>query len=221
MRRIFLLLLLFTFIFTACQKEFTLTQGIAPTLPGGGSSTPGGSCNSYYSTTPGTNWTYIDNQGENTITILNQDSTINGKTFKKFKSSAYSNGFVREDNGNVYQFANTGTSGNIMMNILRANAAIGEKWRDTSILNGVTEIFEYQILEKNVSLTVNNLNFTNVIHSNFKVFMDSPPFFNNELIQTTDAWFGKCIGPLQSKSVTSFMGTSDTLITKIKSYVIM
>ena len=219
MKKAFLPLVLLTFIVIGCQKEFLPPNG---ETTGGGSSGTGTSCDTYFPTSLGSIWIYANSTGpDNTITVTGPDSVINGNTFHKINSSLSGEAFIRDDNGNIYQYADLGGIGKVMMNVLRVNAAIGAPWRDTSIINGTTEIFEYQILEKNVSIQVSNATFSNAIHSQYKVIWDYPPYFNNQVVQVTQAWFGKCVGPLQTKTVSTFMGANtDTLTTSIKSYQI-
>lgn len=218
MKRTFLPIILLILISIGCQKEFSLTDG---TTGGQDTTGTGGTmCTTYFPTTQGTFWTYSNtNTADNTLTVVAPDTMINGKAFKRVISNRTQDAFISDDNGYIYQYADLGAYGRVMMNLLRVNAAIGETWKDSSIVNGVTEIFEYEMLEKNITMQISNGSFSNVIHSQFKVMLDSSPYFNNEVVQITNIWFGKCIGPLQIKTVTISMGvTSDTLTSQLKSY---
>ncbi len=211
----YLLSVLCTFLLFSCQKEFTITDGTTPTAPGGGTST---GCNTYMPLTLGTTWTYDYAGNTDIITVISPDTVINGKTFKRTKATYSNTTFLREENGNVFEFAPINGE-HILLNILRANANVGDKWKDTVSIGGLTEIFEHQMIEKNVSLKVNNLSFKDVIHMRFKVTVVTPS--GGEQIQSTDTWIGKCVGALQSKTV-SYVGgaASDTLVNKLKAYTI-
>lgn len=210
-----------TLLFYGCQKEFTLTDGITPT-PGGGSggdTTTG--CNTYFPTTTGNTWTYNQYGHDNIITIVSPDTSIGGKVFKRFASTSTASGFMREENGNVYEYAGLGATGSILMNPLRESANIGAKWEDNLVLNGIQEIIEHEMLEKKVSFQVDTLHFSDVIHTRYRTRFNSPPLFNNEVVGSTDVWYAKCVGVIQTKTV-SLMGgiVSDTIVSKIKSYSI-
>jgi hypothetical protein len=211
----YLPVLISALILFSCQKEFTITDGTTPTAPGGGTSA---GCNTYMPLTLGTTWTYDYAGNTDIVTVVAPDTVINGKTFKRTKSTYSNTTFLREENGNVYEFAPINGE-QILLNILRANANVGDKWKDTVSISGLTEIFEHQMIEKNVSLQVDNLSFKDVIHMRFKVTLITP--FSTDEIQTTDTWIGKCVGALQSKTVSYFGGaSSDTIVNKLKSYTI-
>ena len=209
-------------LFLSCQKEFVITDGITPTTGGGGingGTTTG--CNTYFPTTLGTTWTYNNGGVTDVATIVSPDTLINGKVFKRVISTYTGSSFLREENGNVYEYMDLGLTGKIMINSLRASANIGDKWGDTLILNGIKEIIGHEMLEKNIKLQIDGVQFSDVIHTRYKTKFDYPPIYNNEVIASTDVWFGKCVGVLQTKTV-SIMGgiASDTLVSKIKSYTI-
>lgn len=211
----YLLAILCTLILFSCQKEFTITDGTTPTVPGGGTSS---GCNTYMPLTLGTTWTYDYAGNTDIVTVISPDTVINGKTFKRTKATYSNTTFLREENGNIYEFAPINGE-QILLNILRANANVGDKWKDTVSINGLIEIFEHQVIEKNVSFKVDNLSFKDVIHMRFKVTLVTP--FGSDEIQTTDTWIAKCVGALQSKTVSHFGGvSSDTLVNKLKAYTI-
>ena len=220
MKNTFALILLFIWIAVGCQKEFNPPDGVIPPSGGGDTIDPPGNCNTYFPTTLGTFWHYSNTGGpDNVITVVGPDTLISGNTFHKLNSTQSGTGFIRDNNGDIYQYANLGALGTVMINPLRTNAAIGATWKDSSIVNGIEEIFEYKMLEKNISYQFSNATFSNVIHTQYTVMLNSPPNFNNEVVQITHVWFGKCAGPLQIKTVPVFSGVpSDTLTTTLKSY---
>ena len=149
------------------------------------------------------------------ITVGNSDSTIDGNIFHKLTSDLNGTSYAREVDGNFYEYSNLGGMGNIIINPLRKNESFGATWGDTLTVNGVEEIFQHQMLEKNISYQIGTDIYPNVIHTRYSVSI------YGDLVQTTDSWFGKCIGPLETKTVTMFGGIiSDTASIQLKSYTI-
>lgn len=206
----------------SCQKDYSVTDGTTPT-PGSGGNNGGNTsaCNTYQPSTTGTTWTYENNGVTDILTITAPDTTIDGKVFKRISSTIGFASFLREDNGNLYQYADLGFSGQVLLNPLRASANIGDKWTDIFVLNGVKETVEHSMLEKQISLQIDGLQFKDVIHTRYQTRFDFPPIYNNELVGSTDVWYGKCVGVLQTKTVSIMAGVvSDTITSKIKSYTI-
>jgi hypothetical protein len=201
-----------TFILVSCQKEYSL-EGLTPPIgPGTGIVT---NCNDYFPLKTGNLWQYSSGTVVYSITVQNNDSTIDGNIFHKLTSDINGTSYAREENGNFYEYSNLGGMGNIIINPLRTNANVGEKWSDTLSVNGVEEIFQHEMLEKNISYKIGTDNYPNVIHTRYSVSI------YGDLVQTTDSWFGKCIGPLETKTVTMFGGvSSDTASIQLKSYTI-
>jgi hypothetical protein len=211
----------FLLLFTAsCQKEFTLTDGIEPTTLD--SNQTGGGCNTYLPLTTGSTWSFEGNPaGPVTITITSPDSVINGKTYKRASTSNQQDLFWLVENGNFYQFGVVPNAGSVLLNPLRANAAINDTWADTTIITGMMQVSTYQMLEKNAQLKVNSYNFNDVVKVQRIVTMDMPPFFTNEKVLVQTVWFAKCIGMVQSSATAYNMGVETTSYTeKITSYSI-
>ncbi len=207
-------------ILASCQKEVA-----SDTLTGGSSTTPS-ACNTYFPLATGNTWTYYTGGTIQVNTVIAPDTVIQGKTFKRVMQTTQgltNTVFFREDTGNIYGFVDLGAagvaSGNVFINPIRSAAAIGEKWRDTIVVNGLSERFEYEMKEKNISYQVDTLHFTNVDHIQYKVRLDYAPAYNDELVQITDVWFAKCVGGVETKNQSLLFGavvsTSDQ---KIKSY---
>lgn len=215
MKHYFIPIILSCFILTGCQKEVTFDTG--------GTST---SCDTYFPLTTGSTWTYDANGAAQVNTVVTPDTVIQGKNFKRITeliSGITNTVFFREESGNVYGFIDLGglASGKILINPIRSSAAVGDKWRDTIIINGIKEKFEYEMLEKNINYQVDTFHFTNVLHIQYKVRLDYPPLLNDELIQITDVWVAKCVGGVETKNQVFLMGVVvNTTDQKIKSYTI-
>ncbi len=218
-----LLLLAIPLFLLSCQKEFTPGE-----LSGSGNNnggTPSTACDTYFPITTGSTWTYDIDGSPQINTIITPDTLIQGKVFKRLAqktSGSIVSSFFTEDKGNVFAFMDLGTNGiangKVLLNLLRSNAAAGDQWIDTIVINGFTEKFEFTMVERNITHQVGALKFTNVHHVQYKVKIDSPPFFNDEVIQTTDAYFAKCVGPIESASQFSFSGINSTSSTLLKTY---
>ena len=216
-----------TTLMSSCQKELLFDTPVSPG-GGGGGITPT-VCNTYFPLTTGNKWTFNQGGMIQVNTVITPDTVINGKTFKRLSSvsAGVTNiNFAEEENGNVYVFQNlaagsSGASGAVLLNPLRTNAAVGEKWNDTITVNGFTERFAYTMVEKNIAYQVDTLHFSNVIHVQYKVRLDLPPVYTDELSQITDIWYAKCVGAIEIKNQAVLLGvTVNTTDNKIQSYTL-
>lgn len=207
-----------------CQKE--LGSG-ADLGNNNGADTTANACESYFPLTSGSTWMYQQPGGTQVDTVITPDTIIQGKTFKRVRediAGISKDNFYREENGNIYAFIDFSTTvaatSQALVNPLRSNAPAGARWRDTIVLNASIARFEYEMIEKNVGHQVDSLYFTHVQHVQYKVRLDLPPVFADELVQITDVWYANCIGLIETKSQ---LLTSSLIVgspNKIKSYSI-
>lgn len=214
-----------TILFSSCQKELDFSTP----LTGGGGANPNCGSNSYFPLADGNTWSYDQAGVAKTAMVLPGDTVINGVPYKKVKETSPGTpdvyGYYSDFNGNVSMYISLSAAGVangfVNQNVLRANAAVGDKWADTSIVNGVTEIFRYEMMEKNINYQVGSQTFTNVHHVKYNVYMDFAPIFINELIQTTDIYLAKCIGPVRSITQAFAFGTPvNSIDIKVTSYTL-
>lgn len=188
---------------------------------------PTNTCETYFPLTTGSTWTYEEPAGIEVSTITSPDTILLGNTFKRITQSIsgdVSNSFYREENGNVYAFldlsTNQAANGKVFINPLRSNAAVGDEWRDTIVINNSTERLEYEMMQKNISYQVDTFYFSNVEHVQYTVRLDLSPILLDQLVQITDVWYAECVGVVQTKS--QFLVSSAIVGSpnKLKSYSI-
>lgn len=219
-----LILIAVSFLLFGCQKEFT---NDTPIIPGGTGAPPTGTCESYFPLTTGSTWTY-DLTGDIQVnTVTTPDTVIEGNTFKRIAqniSGEVSNGFYREENGNIYAFLDlsrvSNVHSNVLINQLRSRAGIGDKWHDTIVINNVTERLEYEMMEKDISHQVDTLYFNNVLHVQYSVRLDRSPIITDQLVQITDVWYAKCVGVIETENQLLLSSTLIGSPDKLKSYTI-
>jgi hypothetical protein len=213
-------------VLTSCQKELDFNKPLSPAASGKCAS------GTYMPLTTGTNWSYVigSSTQASTVTILPGDTTINGFAWKRALQQGVAGqpdvmGYIRETNGNVYDFVNLPAagvaSGYVQRTLLKPNEPVGGSWSDTAVINGITEIFKNEIVGKGLTMQIDSLRFSNVIHVRQTVSFDFPPIFNNEVIMKADYYFAQCVGPIKSVANMMLLGqVVNTVEQKIKSYVI-
>lgn len=216
MRKLLQLLAIIAFItgIVSCQKEFEI-QGLpatntSPTTPDS-SSTPGNnngsnSTGNYQPLTKDSYWKYKDSASGTiyTQTATAVTRTIEGRNFTAFKST---NGgadtvYFSTDSHNYYMYAavsSANSSGAFLMHYLNDTVPVGKGWEYVAGEgNGLQATVTATVIEKGISLVVNNVNYTNVIHTNlvFSYEMLGP-------ISNYDIYVAKDIGiiKLQTKGV--------------------
>ena len=212
-----------SFFLLSCQKAFTIDTPVI----GNVAVMPTNSCESYFPLTTGSTWTYELTGDTEVNTVIAPDTVIEGNTFKRIAqniSGDVSNGFYREENGNVYAFLDlsrvSNVHSNVLINQLRSGAGTGDKWHDTIVINNTTERLEYQMLQKNINYRVDTLNFNNVLHIQFSVRLDRSPILTDQLVQVTDVWYAKCVGVVETKNQLLVSSTLIGAPNKLKSYSI-
>lgn len=207
--------------FVSCQKEFTLTEGIEPTTIDSNSQQPG-ICNTYMPINTGNSWSYEGSMvGPQTIKVGSTDSTINGKVFKRISITDQDDNFWRVENGNFYQFGKIVGFENILINPLREDLSAGDTWKDSVNVNGLLEVFEYQVKEKNISLKVNDFEFRDVIRVHHSITVVMPAPFPPVKSVEQDVWYAKCVGIVQNHVILYNLGAVlDEYTEKITAYTI-
>ena len=222
----FTLLSISILFLVSCQKEVSFDTN------GGGTTPPSssGTCNTYFPLSTGNTWTYDMGNGTTEVnTVVAPDSIIGGQTYKRIIetiSGTATTVFFRDDNnGNIYGYADLGmagvATGKVLINPIRSNASVGDTWKDSLIINGITEILQYTLIEKNINYQVDTFHFTNVQHVRYTSKINYPPVFNDQQVGLTDVWYAKCIGGIETINQSFFGGVSvSTTDQKIKSYTI-
>jgi hypothetical protein len=180
-------------------------------------------------TTTNSTWTYKFENKNNaaanynfTVKAINKDTSINSKTYKVFTSTAGGNEYYLKSGTDYYQFAGfAGLTNSIELNYLK-DAAVGTKWSETKAvtINGfpVSPTFNYEIKEKLSNLTVNALNFTNVLRVQVTLTVPGLTITSQDL----NFFYADGVGRVktQTKLVVSFPVINADTETSITAYTI-
>lgn len=234
MKNLYFLALICALIFTSCQKDYSIVD---PTQSGGGGNGGGGSTSNaacktclYFPTCNNTVYTFKDSTSTGVTTSTDtikyvKDSTIGGVSFRQYYSSSNPQRIFNACvNGNVRTIAYNGTTQGgstiqaIDITILKYNEAVGAQWTDVLTFNGSTAEYRNTLVAKNISRTVGNLTFTDVMHVRTiaGIILPGAGFFPT---QTTDYYFAKNVGYIESTTINEFTGELQ-LKRSIQSYII-
>lgn len=134
------------------------------------------------------------------------DTTINGKTYVKLTSQSGASYFnCTNGETNVIGYQLTSASGTSVLQkyestILKANAAVGEKWADTLVNPlGQTVIQNFTMAAKGVSRKVGSFSFSDVIVINLETGVDVPIFGYLPYVNSV-YYYAKGIGLVETTS---------------------
>ncbi|MES2648256.1 MAG: hypothetical protein V4717_15375 [Bacteroidota bacterium] len=156
------LLLSLPLFFTACDKDDN------PVTPP--------ATENYQPVSAGSTWTYEFrnnapvSKSTFVVTAKGTDSTINGKTYKVFGSTAGSNEYYNTNGSDYYQFTGiAGITNNTELLYLKTNVAASASWSETKDvtipgLGAASVKLTYTLVEKMPSMTVEGTAYTNVLH---------------------------------------------------------
>jgi len=201
-----------TILFSACEKEATITPVTSSTaLTGGGTGTGGGTTptpvgsTDYQPLTTGTTWRYQNTQNGKTdtssLTITGQTKIIDAKTFYEI---AEKTGTVLDTSyyykGNNIYISNTQNYADGIGTefiYLHDNEAIGYTWSGQAVASNplVTGTYTGKILEKNISKTILGKAYNNIIHTQIAITIT---VFGIPGTATTDMYIAKGIGIVQA-----------------------
>lgn len=215
---------------------------------GGGGGTGGGgtSTGDYWPTALNNQWIFkTDGVVQAPMKMISINS-IGGKTYYTFDQlfGASSEGTsaavvsrLRKNSGDYYLkiedftfdtgLGITGTLTGYEMLLLKDYLNVGQTWTgsftQTATFTGLpstTQATTYtgQILERDASVTVNGVSYTNVIKMKITqvVTVSGAPASN----VVTEYWFSKNIGPVKSVTVSTDSGTSETTTSELQSYIV-
>lgn len=175
----------------------------------------------YYPVCDGQTYTYEKITNGGTISELKdtfryiKDTIVNSVTFKKILVSHI----------NASQFTYLSCMGGAVKELLAyavlttldPNLAVNGQWIDTIIYpSGIIDIYKSTIKEKNISRTVNNRNFSDVIH----VLLEGSRFYptiGNTTLDNIDSYYASGVGLIERKYSNPFLSTFIELI-KIKDF---
>ncbi|MFZ9296630.1 MAG: hypothetical protein ACO259_10555, partial [Bacteroidia bacterium] len=185
--------------------------------------------------TVGSEWNYTvtgSNAGSYKVTILNRDTTINGKTYSVASNSASVNEYYAKFNGEYLRYNKFAELNNqtIELLYLKDKLAKGQTWTEVKTVNvtlgsssvPVTATLVFTVAEKGIDYVVNGTTFKNVI----KITV-SPSFSIFGSTQNPDSYdlqyyYAFNVGLIYSKTniVLALAGINQSAETRIGSYTI-
>jgi len=190
-----------------------------PGQPGGGGTSSG----DYFPMAVGNTWNYTHDAS----LVLGSSQVINGKTYFKETNSFFTGAaewpdleeFVAKQNGNYYVAVKSAPGAEHPIEtqeiiILKDNLNVGGTWNSSMVLThtdeegGISVITintDYVIQEKGISMTVNGVNYENVIKvksvGTSEFTYNGEPFGDEPEVSSEEMWFAKDIGIIKLKSV--------------------
>lgn len=169
----------------------------------------------YLTVSGGSTWNYnqIDSSGSTpaisnyTLTSTSKDSTINGRIYHIYSNSAGGNQYLNETGTDYYQFdslpAGIG-SGAFERLYLRDSAYAGTSWSQTQTVTitgvpfNVPVTISYNIAARDITLTVNNITYTNVIQVTSSISSSLIP--SADLTSSINSYYAPKVGLIQSST---------------------
>ncbi|RXK60699.1 hypothetical protein ESA94_09560 [Lacibacter luteus] len=200
--------------------------------PGEPDNTPAGD---YQPLTVGSEWNYTvtgSNAGSYKITILNRDTTINGKVYSVASNSASSNEYYAKFSGEYLRYNKFAELNNqtIELLYLKDKLAKGATWTEVKTVNvtlggtsvPVTATLVFTIADKGIDYVVNGVTFKNVIKvtvtPSFSIFGSTQNPDSHDL----QYYYAFNVGLVYSKTsiVMALAGINHNSETKIGTYTI-
>lgn len=201
-----------------------------------GTDNPPAAESTYQPLTVGSEWNYTvtgSNAGTFKVTILNRDTTVNGKTYSVASNSAGPNEYYAKFSSDYLRFNKFPELNNQLIELLylKDNLAKGQTWTETKTVNiniggptpvPVTANLVFTIAEKGIDYVVNGVTFKDVI----KVTV-APSFIVFGTPQNPDSYdlqyfYAKNVGLIYSKTsiVISLASINSNSETKLGAYTI-
>ena len=227
MKKIIIAILAISAATISCKKDSTTTPPVTDT-------------SKYMSYTANSTWDYTVTNNitattlNYTITSTNRDSTINGKAYHVFTNSTGSaNEYYNVTGNDYYTFQSLPTTlgGTPIENIyLKDNAAANTSWDQSYSINvsgiPLTVKITNTITEKGISMTVNSIVYTDVIHvtTTLQVSALGTPLPAGAVTTDIQTYYAKKYGTIQSKNkiTVNYAGLNDKIdeVTILKQAVI-
>jgi hypothetical protein len=201
-----------------------------------GNDNPPAAANTYQPLTVGSEWNYTvtgSNAGTFKVTILNRDTTINGKVFSIASNSAGPNEYYAKFSSDYLRFNRFPELNNQQVELLylKDNLAKGQTRTETETINvnitglglvPVTATLVFTIAEKGIDHVVNGVMFKDVIKvtvvPSFTAFGAAVPVDSYDL----QYFYSKNVGLIYSKTsiVINFASINSSSETKLGAYSI-
>jgi hypothetical protein len=223
------------------QKTFLICATLFVVLCSGNckKNTPpsAGDLGDYQPLTAGSEWNYTVTGGAAAgtykLTVLNRDSSVNGRSFRVFSNSAGPNEYYNKTGSDYFRFTAPAELNNQQIELLylKDNLDKGQTWAETKTVRinfsgtlvNVTAQFTYTIADKGIEHVVNGVTFKDVIRVTvvpvFSAFGSNIPVDPSTSIQYL---YARKVGMINSKVLVKIpLASIDTNTeTKIGSYTI-
>ena len=215
MRKLFLA----TFIIsiTACTKEIN-----SDSLPVNANSVQSNAiaADTYLPLTTGTFWKYKINtetgSDASTLTVLNMQKKFNGKNYTAIKAVTNQKPdtvYYNQTQHNYYLYSNEGNDDASNMHVellfLKDDVNAGSSWTASAgSANGVSLQCYGKIIEKNMTLTIGDTAYKNVIHSYVEI--RKPVFFFYIVVDKQNFYVAKNVGIIKNASMQLLPETSSS-----------
>lgn len=188
-------------IFSACKKNDSGSTGNSST-------------NVYVNTNAGSSWNYqqIDSSGASpntsnyTVTSSPNDTTINNRKYHVYSYSYGGSQYLSNSGSDYYQFDSIPVTGgsNIERLYLKDNISVGNTWSQNFNLTipdfplPVALVVTNKIVEKGISMTVNNIAYSDVIH--VSTSLSSPLIPPSSFTSSIDSYYAPKFGLIENTS---------------------
>ena len=181
--------------------------------------------NSYQPVTKGSYWTYQENASgdldTSTTTITGFSTAINGRAYYQVSTSYRSQVFPTDsgyfsNSGHIYTTLGKSESDTLETYYLNDTTAVNGSWiakvNGSGTLSGYPARFAGQIVEKNISRTVNGKSFVNVIHTKGYLQYDYGTGSGYTTVISFDYFVAKGIGIIEEDASGSGFTTVRTIL---------
>jgi hypothetical protein len=225
------------------QKTFLICATMFIVLCSGnckknGTNPPAADQGDYQPLTAGSEWNYTTTGGASAgsykLTVLNRDSSVNGRAFRVISNSSGGNEYYNKTGNDYYRFAKLAELNNQQFELLylKDNIEKGQTWVETRSINvtvtgfgtvPVTAQFTFSIADKGIEHVVNGVTFKDVIRVTvvpvFTAFGSNIPVDPSSSIQY---FYARKVGFINSKILLKIplASVDSNTETKITSYTI-
>lgn len=220
MKKILLCLLPLFIVLVSCQKEVS----DATMQPPGGTTPDDGT---YLPLTKGTYWKYQDSATGSftTLTVLDKTKTINGRLYTAVLTTTDQSAdtlYMAQQSHDYFYYADVASStssGSFLFHYLNDTASIGQSWQYIAGQgNGFEAQIKTTILERNITRTVHNKTYNNVIRAQMDLYYDILGTLTHAT--TYDHYVAKGIGFVQIKATFGLLGFSTVTSSDLVEYEI-
>ncbi len=213
MKKTIIAILLGSIGLISCKKETSVPTVVAA---------------NYMSLTANNSWNYeitdnilMDSVGY-TLLSTNKDSSINGKVYHIFTKTASANQYYNITGNDYYTFQNlpAASGANSIESIyLKDNVSVNGNWSQSYTIktSGIPLTINLlnSIAEKNISLTVNGITYTDVIHvtTSLSASVLGIPLPSSAISTDIQTYFAKKVGMIMAKNKISinYAGNTDNI----------